>query len=138
MELNIRDKVCSVFSLKIQCINESDNKFIWNQNQLVYCYIKNIVHNQKLPLVTKPITIRLPFQKNCVIIPKIFICSLDIYGTGIICQIVPYCRSYFFRREKRNHVKRCVWQFGECKRWLLTYIKFTIIHINLNACNMND
>ena len=34
-ELNVRNKVFSVFSLKMHCTNESDNKFILNQiNQI--------------------------------------------------------------------------------------------------------
>ena len=32
-QLKVRYQVCSVFSLKMHCINESDNKCLINQNQ---------------------------------------------------------------------------------------------------------
>ena len=32
-ELNVRDKVSSVFSSEMHCVDESNNKFLSNQNQ---------------------------------------------------------------------------------------------------------
>ena len=33
-ELNVRDQVCSAFSLKMHRINEMDNKFLFNSNKI--------------------------------------------------------------------------------------------------------